>query len=198
MLAILSLLLAFATGCGEPSNCTDCGDDDATVDSNDFSATLRSVAPYGWVGDHYIYPVNETLPDADCVDAVECDVDVEELDQRVRLSAWNFSCVPQEVNLNDGETVDIDWTWEGACSVVPDGVYSGYDVRTDILDVINGFDQMTISIESWYAVITGNEFLYDGGGYYLEGTVSDDLTTIEFSAISGTGSEFGGTITLEE
>ena len=189
MLAILALSLAVLVGCGDPNDCRhgDCpdGDDD---DNGDFSATLRSVAPYGWVGNHYADPdENYHLPDPACEGVGQCDILLEEVGTfRVDITGDNFACVSQELFLNrdqDGETVEVtaEWTGEGVCGLAPDNDYSGWNVRTNIGDLNgDGNYEVIIYLGSWESVITGDTFYYEGDDYLLEGTIKEDLSSITY------------------
>ena len=210
LVLLLLLPLAVMVGCGDPSNSDDddtsIGDDDDDSVAPAFEATLRSVAPYGWAGDHFVAPVSDTSPDPDCMSVSECDVAVEEANtQRVRLSGWNFACVSQDMPLREdqnGETISLDWTGEGVCGLAPEGEGDGLEVSTEIKSYLNGFDQVTIEIESWGAVVTGNSFFYQSEGlqedYLLEGTIEDDLSSISFYLGAPETSGEMDTIDLEE
>jgi hypothetical protein len=188
-LAISLAALALSVGCGDRSGECPSNDCDGSVDNGDdggedqFSATIRSVAPYGWSGDHYIKPVDQSSMDPNCTDAVECDVDVGFETQKVTLWDWGmWRCVAQELILNrdqDGDTLSIDWTGEGICGLTPDGDYSGWNVHTDICSS-TGTDQVCLYLDSWESIVTGNTFFYDDGDYLLEGTIEEDLSSITY------------------
>ena len=85
LLAIILLPLAFVVGCGDPTECesedctgntdcvgADCGDDDDTATPGEFEATLRSVAPYDWVGNHEVYPIESEGDETGCQAVNEC------------------------------------------------------------------------------------------------------------------------------
>ena len=199
LLAILSLPLAFVVGCGDPSECTsedctgntdcvgaDCGDDDDTATPGEFSATLRSVAPYGWVGDHSIEMIEPEEEDIlSCAASASCEASLVDVGNfEIRISGTTFECVPQvqlvDVN-DDGLTVAVSDAFlaEGICFLTPEGEYSGMNVWTTVDDE-NGLDQGWIGIESWAAVISGDTFFFEGEDYLLEGSISDDLSSISY------------------
>ncbi|MBI4435326.1 hypothetical protein HY630_01510 [Candidatus Uhrbacteria bacterium] len=210
LLAILLLPLAFAAGCVEPTcdgaecvedpACTDCGgDDDDSVDVFN-GATLRNIAPYGWIGSTNLALVDE-FPDTVCEDVNVCDYPVEETGNYfVATFGETFICVPQTqlvTESDDGNVVSVDdaWTGEGVCGLAPNGEYSGWDVDTDI-GSLNGFDQVWITVDNYMAVITGSDFFYEDDEYLLEGWVSDDLNEVYFHRVLETG-EYEQTIYLE-
>lgn len=206
LLAILSLPLAFVVGCGDPDNCstgdecndnvdcgTDCGDDDDTATPGDFSATLRSVAPYGWAGNHrieMIEPEEENI--GTCEDTNSCDASLLEVGNfRLAISGDTFTCVPQvqlvDVN-DDGNTVAVSDAWldEGTCGLAPEGEDAGWNVDTRITDLGNG-DQVVITIDNYDAVVTEDTFFYEDDEYLLEGWIAEDLSEVYFHRVLETG-----------
>ena len=206
LVSLLLLPLAFTVGCGDPPT----GDDDASIGNDDddstptpaFEVTLRSVAPYGWSGDHSVAPVSDTSPDPDCMSVSECDVNVDDSDtQRVRLSGENFTCVRQDVPLREdqnGETISLDWTGEGICGLAPEGEYSGVDVDTAVGDLDDdGTDEVIVYIDSWESIVTGDTFFFENEDYLLSGTIVDDLSSVTFHLEVGTSTD-DRTINLED
>mgnify|MGYP001594819447 FL=1 len=205
LLAIILLPLAFVVGCGDPTECesedctgntdcvgADCGDDEDTGPGPDeFSATLRSVAPYGWVGDHrieMIEPEEEDLPPI-CTDTNECDRELTSVgNYRVNLQGDTWDCVPQVqlVDVNDLDlTVAVSdaWLGEGACGLAPEGEDGGWEVYTDVAD------QVWIHIDNDGAVVTGDTFFYEDDEYLLEGTITllEESFQVYFHRVVETG-----------
>lgn len=193
LLAISLLPLAVLVGCGDPDNCTgnECNDDDDTgPDPDDFSATLRSVAPYGWVGDHRIEMIEPEEQDVGaCTATSSCEADLVEVGKfELKISGDTFVCVPQiqlvDVN-DDGATVDVTspWTGEGICGLAPEGEDDGWDVFTDVSD------QVWIHIDNNMAVVTNDTFFFQNDEYLLEGTITllGESFQVYFHRVGATG-----------
>ncbi len=209
-LFLASLLpLAFGLGCGPSSDCIgdecvgvntdcigECSNTDTDPGTNDFAATLRSVAPYGWVGDHFIEPVDEDWGIA-CSGVNECDKPVDQYgNYYVSLQGETWMCTNQVQLVEDRDAnsvvdLEADLTGDGICGLTPEGEYSGLDVRTDV------GDQIWIHIESWMAIVTGDTFFYGDDEYLLEGDIAEDLSSITYFLEVGASTD-GGTITLED
>ncbi|MBI4591962.1 hypothetical protein HY733_00755 [Candidatus Uhrbacteria bacterium] len=198
-------IIGLALGCEDGNNvdCTgDCSDTNTTTEV--FSATFHNVAPYGWVGDHLVWPYNETSTGVDpiCSSVNECNAELSEAGTRkVDVNGETFTCVPQQlvVGETDDDTelsVSDAWTGEGICGLAPDNYYSGWNVRTSIEDYLNGTDQVTIAMDSWAAVVTGESFTYENEEYLFEGTIAGDLSSINYY-LGAPGTSGGDQTTLD-
>ncbi|MBI4256756.1 hypothetical protein HY626_01725 [Candidatus Uhrbacteria bacterium] len=195
---LVSLLpLAFVVGCGNSTGGTCAGAEcDATDVDSDFSAMFHNVAPYGWVGDHLVWPYDENSMGIEplCSSVNECNAELSEFGTRmVDIDGDTFMCVPQLLivgEVDDGTTVDATspWLGEGMCGLAPEGEDDGWEVRTDIHDLnSDGDDEVIIHIASWTAIVTGSEFFYEEDEYLLEGWISEDLSQVYFHRVVETG-----------
>ncbi len=203
----LSILLGLG-GCknlciGE--ECENVGDDDAIAatptptQSPPFSAQLKIVAPYDWIGEaFYAFPYDGRPSDPDCEGTNECIVDLDsEGTLQVAITGKTFLCVNQFVTIgqaNNGQTVELtdEWLEEGQCGLAPDGDYGSYDVVTEIQE-----GKVWIWLDTYSAPITHNTFYYKDEERLLEGEVSEDLSKIYYHRVAYTsGNEWEGTITL--
>ena len=204
----LSILLGLG-GCknlciGE--ECENAGDDDAVAatptptQSPLFSAQLKIVAPYDWIGEaFYAFPYDGRPSDPDCEGTNECIVDLDsEGTLQVAITGETFLCVNQFVTIgqaNNGQTVELtdEWLEEGQCGLAPDGDY-GNQVYTDLIN-----DQIIIDLGFPIdGIVTGNTFYNENSEGMLEGTISSDLSEIWYHLIAyESGNEWDGILTLQ-
>ncbi|MBU0530989.1 hypothetical protein KJ910_00620 [Patescibacteria group bacterium] len=186
----ISLPVLVLTGC--PT-----GDDDDTADE-DFSVTIRSVAPmhdsYQFVGDLRIFRNDEVLktcPDTDYCEAVSPYPDL----HKATFDAWNVMCFDKEYDITDGDdgtTVNLEFDFYADCGLAPEGTYDAYDapcgtggekiaedyeVYTDFYNE-DGTDYILIYGLIGSVIVSGDSFeSYD---QVYHGDLSDDLSEIYF------------------
>ncbi|MFH1315122.1 MAG: hypothetical protein ABIH67_01875 [Candidatus Uhrbacteria bacterium] len=186
----ISLPVLVLTGC--PT-----GDDDDTADE-DFSVTIRSVAPmhdsYQFVGDLRIFRNDEVLktcPDTDYCEAVSPYPDL----HKATFDAWNVMCFDKEYDITDGDdgtTVNLEFDFYADCGLAPEGTYDAYDVECDSKDghdpiatdfqaytdfySEDGVDYLIVYGLSGSLIVTGDEITNVYGTSH--GNISYDLTEI--------------------
>jgi hypothetical protein len=196
-------IFAFFTACDgggifdtQDTNSSDCNDPGG-CENEPLMTTIRSVAPYGWSGDHRIAPLEDWDADPKCEAQSICEYSFpfdnsNPLDEyaillgSVRGSGPGFICVDQFLDIQDwGETYEIadQWLGEGICGLAPSGEYSGKDVKTSTSDLLNGKEQVMIAFNSNEAIVTGTTFFYQNDEYLLEGWIADDLSEIYYHLI---------------
>ncbi|MBI2473194.1 hypothetical protein HYV70_01415 [Candidatus Uhrbacteria bacterium] len=198
--------IAFAlTGCPETECLTgECasGDDDAVVATPTpapFSAQLKIVAPYSWMGTFYAFPYDGRPSDPNCEEVNECVVNLEkEGTLQVAITGETFLCVNQFTTIgqtNNGQIVELkdEWLEEGQCGLAPEGDYSGNNVHTDLVS-----DQVVIDLGFPVdGIVTGDKFYNETSDGKLEGTVSADLSEIWYHLVAyESGNEWEATIKL--
>ena len=100
---------------------------------------------------------------------------------------------------DDGTEMTLEWP-EGSWGLAPNGTYVDSDnYESEVSTSVVG--NVVIMILSFETPVAGNRFSGtnpDDAANHIDGTISDDLTTIEFTETTASGSVYEVTLTLLE
>ncbi len=183
----LSVPLALAMGCDTESNTTDdlTGNTSGAGGEGSFgtieSGLIVAMAPDGLTGDFYF---NDQLT---CEDSASCEASVEG-SITVELKRPERLFIPKTVTGSASGQTTVTWS-ETDWGLAPNGQYRFEDddyVRPAYTELVNGKIELVWD-GNHLGVVVGNTFSgVDGNSEYVNGVISDDLSTISYTDIIAT------------
>ena len=198
LLLALSVPLALAMGCGtEPTNSTDdgpVGNTDSVTGDDVSLGTIESglvvaMAPEGLTGDFYF---NDDLV---CEAAASCEVNVEG-SITVELKRPERMFVPKTAAGSKSGKTTVTWT-DADWGLAPNGEYRFEDddyVRPAYTELVDGKIHLVWN-GNQLGIVVGKTFSgFDGDSEYVDGLISDDLSTISYTEIITTTNKVFDTV----